>query len=105
MEIKIKIVLLMAKVESVIVVKRKRQNDFGKNTSTEYGIRTRFERFCESGSVENRSRSGGPTGINQEKVDVVDDFLQTHPGSNVRSVTGVPSILHTTTYRIRTEHL
>ena len=70
-EIKIKIVLLMAKFESATIVKRKLQSDFGKNTPTEHGVRTIFERFCETGSVEDRSRSGRPTVINQEKVDEV----------------------------------
>ena len=43
--------------------------------------------------------------MNQEKVDEVNDFLQIHPGSNVRSVAEGSSIPQTTTYRIRTEHL
>ena len=68
-------------------------------------IRTIFERFCESGNVEDRSRSGRPTVINQEKVNEVNDFLQTHPGSSVRSVSEASSISPTTTYRIRTEHI
>ena len=42
------------------------------------------------------------TGINQEKVDEVNDFIQTHPGSSVRSVAEVSSI---PTYRITTKHL
>ena len=48
-EIKIQIVLLMAKFESTTVVKRKLQSDFGKNIPIEHGIRNRFERFCEIG--------------------------------------------------------
>ena len=70
-EIKIKIILLMAKFESGTIVKRKLQSDFGKSTPAEHGIRTMFGRFCEIGSVEDRSRSGRPTVINQEKVDEV----------------------------------
>ena len=61
----------MAKFESATVVKRKLLCNFGKNTPTEYEIRTIFERFCETGSVEGRSRSGRPTVINKEKVDEV----------------------------------
>ena len=95
----------MAKLESATVVKRKWQSDFGKNTPTEHGIRAIFERFYETGSVEDRPRSEGPTVINQEKVNEVNDLLQTHPGSSVRSVAKVSSIPQTTTYWIRTEHL
>ena len=68
----------MVKFESGTVVKRKLQSDFGKNTPTEHDIRTLFERFCETGSVDDRSRSGRSTVINQEKVHEVNDFLQTH---------------------------
>ena len=57
------------------------------------------------GVLNDRSRSGIPTVINQEKVDEVNDFLQTHSGSNVRSVAEASSIPQTTTYRIRTELL
>ena len=105
-EIRINIVLLMGKFESVIVVKRKCQSDFRKTTPTEHRIGTIFERFCETSSVEDRSRSGRSTGINQEKVDEVNHFLYTHPGSNVRSVAEASSIPQITTiYRIRIEHL
>ena len=54
-EIKIKIVLLMAKFESATIIKRKVQSDSGINTLTKHGIRTIFERFCQTGSVEDRS--------------------------------------------------
>ena len=70
-EIKAKIVLLTGKFESGTVVKRKLQSDLDKNTPTEHGIRTIFERFCETGSVEDRSQSGRSVVINQEKVDEV----------------------------------
>ena len=58
--------------------------------------------FVSAGVLNNRSRSGGATAINQEKVDEV---YQTHPGSSVRSVAEGSSIPQTITYRIRTEHL
>ena len=42
--------------------------------------------FVRSGVLNDRSRSGRPTGFNQEKVSEVNDFFQTHPGLSVRSV-------------------
>ena len=48
---------------------------------------------------------GRPTGINQENVDEVNDFFQTHPGPIAWSVLEASSIPQTTTYRIMTEHL
>ena len=61
-----------------------------------------FKDFVKPGVLNDRSRSGRSTGINQEKVDEVNDFLQTHPGSSVRSVAEAPT--QTTTYRIRAEN-
>ena len=52
------------------------------------------------------NQSGRLARIGQEKVDGVNNFLQIHPGSSVRSVAKASSIPHTIiTYRIRTEHL
>ena len=53
--------------------------------------------------LNDRSRSGRSTGINQEKVDEVNDFLQTHPESSVSSVVETSLIPQTTTHRIMTE--
>ena len=64
-----------------------------------------FERSCEARSVEDRSRSGRLTVVNQEKVDEVKDFLQIHPRSSFGSVAETPSPLKTATYRITTEYL
>ncbi|CAF0828318.1 unnamed protein product [Adineta ricciae] len=74
-EVRIEIVLLMAKFESVTVVRRKLQVDLGKN----------------------RSRSRRPT--------VINDTLENYPGSSFRFVAQDSSIPQTTTYRIMTEHL
>ena len=65
-----------------------------------------LKEFVRAGGVEARSQSRRSTDINQEKVDEVNDFLQTHPESSVRSVAEISSILQTTiTYRIVTGHL
>ena len=67
--IRIKIVLLMAKFESSTVVKRKLWTEFGKNTPGETTIRETFQRFCETGTVEDRERPGRPSEITEEKID------------------------------------
>ncbi len=55
--IRIKIVLLMAKFESPIVEKQKVQVEFGNNTSSEVCIAATFQHFCEIGTMEERSRT------------------------------------------------
>ena len=46
--IRIEIVLLMAKFESPVVLKRKLQVEFGNKTPSEFTIKATFERFCET---------------------------------------------------------
>ena len=70
------------------------------------GSESYLKDFVRTGVFNDRSRSGRSTRTNQEKVDEVNDALQTHPESSVRSVAEASSIPQTTTtYRIRTEHL
>ena len=58
--IKIKIVLLIGKFESLTTVKRKLQAEFGKQTPSLDCIKDVFERFTETGTVEDRKPSGRP---------------------------------------------
>ncbi len=48
-----------------MVVKRKLQIEFGKNTPSEKCIKVTFERFCETGTVEDRQRSGRSSKITE----------------------------------------
>jgi hypothetical protein len=51
-EIRIQIVSLMVKFESITIVKRKFQVDLSKNTPTERCIRSTLERFCGIATVK-----------------------------------------------------
>ena len=103
--IRIKIVLLMAKFQSCTVVKRKLWTEFGKYTPGETTIRETFHRFCETGTVEDRERPGRPSEITEEKIDEVAEVIENEPQSNVRSVATTCSISRTTAHRIMTEYL
>ena len=69
--IKIKIVLLMGKFESLTTVKCKLQTEFGKQTPSLNCIKNVFEHFTETGTVEDRKRSGRPSVITKETVEKV----------------------------------
>mgnify|MGYP001047299604 CR=1 FL=1 len=103
--IRIKIVLLMAKFDSATVVKRKLSAEFGKNTPGLTCIKDTFERFCETGTVEDRERSGRPSEITEEKIEEVTDVLENQSQTSVRSVATACSLSRTTTHRIMTEYL
>ena len=95
----------MVKFDSATVVQRKLWAEFGKNTPGLTCIKDTFQRFCETGTVEDRERSGRPSKITEEKIDEVSDVLENEPQSSVRSVAIVCSIPSTTAHRIMTEHL
>ena len=103
--IRIKIVLLMAKFQSSTVVKRKLWIVFGKNTPGETTIREKFQRFCITGTDEDRERPGRPSEFTEVKIDEVAEVIENDAQSSVRSVATACFIPRTTAHRIMTEHL
>ena len=103
--IRIRIVLLLAKFESPILVKRQLQVEFSEQTPGVDCIRKTFQRFCETGTVEDRQRSGRPHVIDEEKIDEVCNLIHDEPQSSVRTGATACSIAPTTAYRIMTENL
>ena len=103
--IRIKIVFLMAKFQSSTLVKRKLWTEFGKNTPGETTIRETIQRFCETGTVEDRERPGRPSEITEEKIDEVAEVIENEPQLSVRFIATTCSIPRTTAHRIITEHL
>ena len=95
----------MAKLESSRVVKRKLWTEFDKNTPGETTIRETFQRFCETGTVEDRERPGRLSEITEEKIDEVAEVIENEAQSSIRSVAVACSIPRTTAHRIMTEHL
>jgi DDE superfamily endonuclease/Helix-turn-helix domain (DUF4817) len=105
LKLRIKCVLLMAKFNSICVVKRKLNAEYGKNSPSESAIRKTFHRFCETGSVENRERSGRPRVITENEVQKMSEVIESDPQCSVRSVANACSISRTTTHRIMTGEL
>ena len=103
--IKIKIVLLMSKFESLTTVKRKLQAKFGKQTPSLKCIKDGFERFTETGTVEDRERSGRSSVITEETAEKVHYVCETERRQNVRTVAAACAIPKTTVHRIMREQL
>ncbi|CAF1581905.1 unnamed protein product [Rotaria sp. Silwood1] len=95
----------MAKFESPTIVERKLKVEFGKNAPKKDCIIATFQRFCETGSVEDRERSGRPSTITEDMVEEVRDAIDDEPQSSVRTIATDCSIPKTTTHRIMTEYL
>ena len=103
--IKIKIVLLTGKFQSLTTMKRKLQAEFGKQTPSLNCIKDVFERFTETGTVEDRERSGRPSIITEETVEKVHDVCEAEQRQSVRTVAAACAIPKSTVHRIMREHL
>jgi transposase len=88
-----------------MVVRRKLQVEFGKNIPTEAWIKRTSDRFCETGTVEDREHPGRPSKTTEENIDEVRDVIQNEPQSSVRAVATNCSVPPTTAYRIMSEYL
>jgi transposase len=92
--IRIQIILSVAKFESPAVVRRKLQIQFGKDISSEGTIAGTFKRFCETGTVGDKERSERQSKITEENIEEVNDVIENQAQSSVR-----------TAHRIMTYHL
>ena len=95
----------MDKFQSLTTVKRKLQAEFGKQTPSLNCIKDVFKRFTETGTVEDRERSGRPSVITEETVEKVDYICEAERRQSVRTVAAACAIPKTTVHRIMTEHL
>ena len=95
----------MAKFESLTVVQRKLKDEFGTQTPSLHCIKDTFEHFNETGTVEDRQRSGRPSVITEEKVEEVSHFCEAEPRSSVLTIAAACSIPKTTLHRVMTENL
>ena len=95
--IRIQTVLIMSKFESSGVVRRKLEVELGRSTSIDGAIRATFQRFCETGAVEEKEYSGRPSKMIEEVRDVIENQSQL----NVRTVT----ITYFNSPAIMTQHL
>ena len=103
--IKIKIVLLMGKFESLTTVKRELQAEFGKQTPNLNCIKDIIECFTEIGTVEDRERAGRPSVITEETFEKVRDVCEAERRQSVRTVAAAGAIPRTTVHRITREYL
>ena len=84
--LRMEIVLLIAKFESLAVVRRKLQVEFGKNKPTEACIKRTFVRFCETCTGEDREHLDRPSKIIQQKIDEVRNVIQDKTQSSIRAI-------------------
>ena len=74
---RVRIVILMAKYESVTAVKRQLTKEGFQHKPTDQTIRLLYKKFLETGSVEDKVRSGRPnSSVNPENAQKVVAILE-----------------------------
>lgn len=96
---RINIVILMAKLESVTMVERHLKRSGASHIPTHKHMRSIYEKFKETGSVQDCPRSGRPS-VEEDKVDEIREVFQGDSSTSIRqaaSLTDIPrSTLHKT---------
>ena len=89
---RVRIVILMAKYESVTAVKRQLTKEGFQHKPTDQTIRLLYKKFLETGSVEDKVRSGRPnSSVNPENAQKVVAILEDK--ENFYSVPAISNML------------
>lgn len=83
LEQRVEIVLLMAKLESVTLVRREVQKRKWTSIPHENTIRNLFKKFKETGSVHDAQRSGRPS-LDEAKTEEIEEIFRSQPSTSIR---------------------
>ena len=83
-QIRIRIVILMTKSEPATAVRRTLQRENVSDIPTERTIRYIYDKFLETGSVEDRQRLGRPSSVTEEKEEEIAKALAKTPMASIR---------------------
>lgn len=100
LETKIQVVVLMAKFESPIMVIRELQRRETADIPLRHAITAIYKKFLETGSVEDYAHTGRPSTITEEKVQKVQDVLDSEPVNSIRNVAREANISRYQAHRI-----
>ena len=87
-EERIRIVILMAKLESVTSVERHLKKEGVMNIPAHKSMRSIFTKFLETGSVLDAPRSGRPS-IEEEKVEEISNLFDENPSTSLRQAAAI----------------
>lgn len=99
-QLRIRIVVLMAKLESAVAVRRALQTEDVPNIPTEKTIRNIYNKFLETGSVHDRERPGRSSSITEEKKGEIVDVLQQTSMTSVRNVSREVNMSKSAVHRV-----
>ena len=79
--------ILIAKYESPVTIIRELQRRETTNIPEMYSITSVYQKFLETSSVGDRTHTGRPSTITEDKVQEIQQILDNEPVNSVRSVT------------------
>ena len=86
LQIRVRIVVLMAKFESPRETRRALQRENTPDIPTEKAIKNIQDKFLETGSVQDRERSGRSSSMTEEKKQEIIEVLENTPMTTIQSV-------------------
>jgi hypothetical protein len=86
LELKIRIVLLMAKFESPTEVLRRLKSEGYKDVPTTQYIGKLYSKFCEFGTVLDLLKSGRPKISDEDSTRLIEEILEEDPKSTIRAI-------------------
>ena len=100
LEVKVQVVVLMAKFESPVMVIRELQRQGITDIPTRQTISSIYQKFLDTGSVQNVNPPGRPSTITEDKIDEVEQALTMQPMNSVRNIARVTDISKSQAHRI-----
>ena len=99
LQLRIEIVLMMARLESPSSVRRHFQRQNMSDIPSEKTIKAIYDKFIETGSVHDRERSGRPSVATPEKLDAIEKVLSNNAMISVRRVSQEVNVPRSTVHR------
>lgn len=99
-DLKIRIVQLMAKNESISLVQRALRREKWNAIPTAHTINNIYNKFCTTGSVFDLPRSGRPKKYDENDAMEVDAVLAYNPQSSLTEISGMLNISRTSVFRL-----
>lgn len=98
-EIKIRIVVLFAKSQSFVVVKRALKAEGFKEIPSNPSIQSVYDRFCQTGSIADLPRAPKKKKIQQTQKAQIEAILEEKPKSTLSEISSQVQLSRTTIYR------
>jgi len=100
LDVKIRIVILMAKLESATAVRRALQQEKFTDIPVNSTITRIYEKFCETGSVEDIFHSGRPKKYDDNHAMKVEEILNEKPKSTLTEISSLTNISRSSVFRL-----